>query len=105
MCRDLDIDPKFFDGYRFSKDNETYRTRSKMLQTINIAIRERLPRGPAYDFLRRAYRRVNTSTSRVQMTSEELRVIGQLRDEFSESNRILARRFDLDLRCWQRDAI
>ncbi len=105
MCRDLDIDPTFFDDYRFPKGNETYRTRSKMLQAANIAIRERLPSGPVYDFLRRAYRKVNTTTSRVETTSEERRVIEQLRDEFAESNQIPAGRFDLDLRCWQRNAI
>ena len=105
LCIDLDIDPSFYDRYDFPKGNETYRARSSVFQAVNIALRKKIPNGRVYERLRRAYRKLNTRDGAIEKSADELRVINQLRDEFSDSNQALAKRFNLDLHSWRHDRI
>ena len=100
ISADLGIDPTFYQRYHFPIENETYRARSTALQSLNIAVRKRLSKGPAYHLLRRMYRRFNTAKGQVGTPDEDLRLIDQLREDYTESNRALAEQFTLDLRCW-----
>ena len=54
------LDAGFYDAYGFPRENETYAPRSRLLQTVNVAVRRHLPGGRAYDAARTLYRRLNT---------------------------------------------
>lgn len=58
------LDPSFYDSHDFASENESYVPRSRGLQNLNIALRERLPKGALYRGLRGVYRRLNTTRPR-----------------------------------------
>lgn len=98
LCHWLDLDPAFYDGYGFPRDNETYQPRSRALQSVNIAVRRFLPKGAAYQALRQVYRRLNTRAP--DAVDPNAQTLLQLRSSFSDANARLARTFDLDLGGW-----
>jgi hypothetical protein len=91
------IDPAFYDDYEFESENESYVPVSRSLQRLNIALRDRLPKGRLYDGARRLYRRLNT---RAPARTADDSTMAALRAEFSEANRQLAADFGLDLSGW-----
>jgi hypothetical protein len=93
----LDVSEEFFDDFVFTKENESYRPRNRALQTLNIAVRERLPKGRVYDMARRLYRKVNTRPVDKAGKGETK---AQLRAEFAARNQLVAEPFDLDLTNW-----
>jgi len=95
----LGLEPGFYDSYDFPRENETYAPKNRALQSLNVKIRHRLPKGQAYDLARGLYRRLNTVKRRAPANiDKELAV--ELGKEFIESNRRLATRFGLDLSGW-----
>ena len=95
------IDPSFFDGYSFPKDNETYTVKSPLLQTLNIKVRSTIPKGKVYNLMRSIYRSLNTSYSYNKKNQLDLDLINELRAEFTHSNRQLAENFSINLSLWQ----
>ena len=95
----LGLDPSFYESYGFPRENETYQPRSRALQRVNIAVRRLLPKGGAYQGLRRMYRLLNT-TRPDRQSEENARIVHSLRAEFQDANSRLASEFDLDLHAW-----
>lgn len=95
----LDLDPDFYDGYGFPRENETYAPRNRTLQKVNVAIRGLLPKGAFYERLREAYRKRNTRKPDGP-SEEECAAIAELRGEFTEANARLSAEFGLDLAGW-----
>jgi hypothetical protein len=93
------IDPAFYESYSFEAENESYAPVSHRLQRLNIAIRDRLPKGQIYDATRRLYRRFNT---RAPDRTTDQEILAQLSTEFCEANRQLEDEFGLDLSAWAR---
>lgn len=91
------LDPAFYESYGFPKENESYVPKNRTLQNLNIAIRERLPKGVIYDFGRRLYRKLNT---RKPESTPRSVTISKLRQRFAADNAQLAQEFDLDLTGW-----
>jgi hypothetical protein len=94
------LDAGFFDDYAFGASNSTYTPRIGLLQKLNIAVRDRLPRGAVYRAARSVYRRINT-TAPPPTPADDLKVLAELRERFEEPNRRLAAAFDIDLSLWQ----
>lgn len=95
----LDLDPSFYDSYRFPSDNQTYAVKNIQLQRLNVAVRSLLPQGPAYRMLKRFYRALNThKPSGPDAHTKNL--IANLSLEFKCSNDILRREFNLELSDW-----
>lgn len=94
----------FYDDYAFPQENETYSPRLRWLQAINLAVRERLPKGRLYDLIRKFYRTANAGKPG-QPDVETLRVLGDLRGQFEEANKLLGDTFDLDLGAWNEAGI
>jgi hypothetical protein len=95
----LGLDPDFYESYGFPRDNETYATKSVGLQKLNLAVRSKLPKGRLYNKLKSLYRRVNTIKP-VGPSTDEQRLIIELKEEFLDANRRLSTEFDLDLGNW-----
>lgn len=93
----LSLNPDFYDSYDISRENETYTPRSRLLQSVNVAIRDRLPKGPAYEALRRIYRRLNTTKVTPNPNAQTL---ADIRNQLAPANARLAAEFKLDLRAW-----
>jgi hypothetical protein len=92
------IDPAFYDDHSFVAENESYAPVNRSLQRLNIAIRDRLPKGRFYDATRSLYRGLNTRAP-VQDTNRQL--LTELRKSFAEANQQLEDEFGLDLSTWQ----
>lgn len=99
LCEWIGLDPQFYRDYPFLRENETYSARSHRLQTLNVAIRSKLPQGMLYRLGRRIYRLLNT-TAPPPPTQESRELMSRLREEFAEANARLASSFDLDLSPW-----
>jgi hypothetical protein len=93
----IDLDPAFYDDFGFASENESYEPRNRGLQKLNVALRDKLPKGRLYDLARGAYRRLNT---RAPVKDTAADVLADLKAEFHEKNAQLARDFDLDLSAW-----
>ncbi len=95
----LGLDPGFYDGYGFPRENETYAPRNRALQSLNVKLRSHLPKGPAYNLARGLYRRLNTRAKQAPQDGDGERIIA-LGQEFAVDNQRLAARFNLDLTGW-----
>jgi hypothetical protein len=93
------ISAAFFDDYGFPAENESYAPRLRGLQRLNIALRDRLPKGRLYDATRRMYRRLNTREP--DRGEVDPAVMARLRADFEADNRVLAETFGLDLSSWK----
>ena len=93
------LDPHFYDGYDFPRENETYTPRNRVLQSVNIKMRRLLPKGRLYSSARDLYRLINTEKGRV-VTVSDAALVEQLGLEFVNANRELATHFNLDLDRW-----
>jgi hypothetical protein len=67
--RRMNIDPDV--PVEFIRSNETYFVRNRQLQKLNAAVRTHLPRGKAYDLVRKYYRKMNTSTAKPTRSDRE----------------------------------
>lgn len=92
------LDPSFYDGYGFPASNESYAVVNRRLQAVNIALRDRLPKGALYRAARALYRRINTR--RPAPDDGDAAIMAELRAEFVPANAALARDFGLDLSAW-----
>ena len=95
----LGIAPEFFDDFVFRRHNENYRVRNYSLQRFNLLARRVLPRGPLWDWLRRAYRRTNIRRS-PRPTAEENALLTDLDEIYADANNKLRNNFGLDLTSW-----
>jgi hypothetical protein len=95
----LGLEPGFYESYDFPRENETYAPKNRALQSLNVKIRGSLPKGRAYDLARGLYRRLNTVKGRAPKTTDK-ELAAELGKDFTEANRRLAARFDLDLSGW-----
>ncbi len=100
LCEWLDLEPLFFRYYDFPRENETYSARSYSLQTLNVAIRSKVPQGALYRLGRRIYRALNT-TAPSRPPQEAIASMSRLRAEFADANACLASSFNLDLSSWE----
>lgn len=96
------IDPGFYEGYAFPRENPTYVPKNRALQRLNIALRNHLPKGRLYAAARRAYRGLNTRAP--ESNAAEAAAMDRLRRDFAETNQALARAYDLDLSAWLPEA-
>lgn len=92
-----EIDPAFYATHVLAAENESYAPISRGLQRLNIALRDRLPKGPLYDMTRRLYRQLNT---RAPTRDADADAMAALRARFAPANRRLADEFGLDLSGW-----
>ncbi|TFL16378.1 sulfotransferase domain-containing protein [Jannaschia formosa] len=97
----IGLDGGFYDDYAFTTENETYRPRSRVLQRVNIAVRERLPKGRVYHALRKAYRQLNARPGGEEIDANTL---ARLRAAFVPGYAALEREFELDLSPWRDSA-
>lgn len=81
--------------------NPTGAPRSRMVEAVGRALRERLPKGPAYERLRALYRRANRR--RLPATEAERALMAWLRPRYEEPNAALAA-MGLDLARWSASA-
>lgn len=95
----LDLNPAFYDDYPFPRENDSYAVRCQRLQALNLRVRGKLRRARLYGPLRRAYRRLNTTTP-PGPSNDDLEVMADLRRRFRADNERLARAFALDLSNW-----
>ena len=93
------LDPIFYETYDFPRENETYTPKNRALQSLNVRIRGRLPKGRLYYAARGIYRKLNTSKGR-DTPKAEVDVARKVGLEFADANRRLAERFGLDLAGW-----
>lgn len=100
ICFDLGIDAEFYDTYHYPKDNETYRIRDSGIQRLNIAIRNHLPRGAVYDWLRNIYRTVNTRRPD-PMSAEDKDALAALRKKFEYANQALEATVGISTKQWR----
>ncbi|MCR9111237.1 MAG: sulfotransferase domain-containing protein [Rhodobacteraceae bacterium] len=91
------IDPSFYGSYAFPISNESYIPRNRYLQSLNIALRDKIPRGFMYDLARKLYRSLNT---RKPSIGENERALKTVRQKLAKDYESLAREFDLDLSRW-----
>jgi hypothetical protein len=95
----LGIDPAFYDGYHYPRENSTYAARSGWLQDLNIRLRAHLPQGRLYDCARDLYRSLNTRPAVPAARDAELeRMLGE---RFAPMLIELERDFGLDLAPWR----
>lgn len=94
----LGIDPDFYLNYDFPRENESYVPKSRLLQSINIFVRSRIPKGSFYNELRSIYRRINTKKGHVKIDLNDQEFMQRLRKEFHDSNLALKNEFGVDLR-------
>lgn len=92
------IDPRFYDDYAFEASNESYNVVNRRLHSLNMAIRDRLPKGRAYEFARGVYRRFNTRPAVKDKTDDAFL---RLREKFEVTYDPLEREFGLDLSAWR----
>ncbi|QPH55955.1 sulfotransferase domain-containing protein [Pontivivens ytuae] len=98
LAERLGISPSHYDSYHFPIENESYAVRSHALQRVNIALRQRLPKGAVYNAIRTVYRAFNT-TPATRLGSEA--AARTLKERFAAENAALAQEFDLDLSPWR----
>lgn len=89
----LGLDPAFYSTYDFPRENATYAPRNRRLQKLNLALRNKLPKGAAYNAVRGLYRRLNTSTGKAALSDRDALLLEELRLEFAQDNRDLAQEF------------
>lgn len=92
------LNTDFYDHYDFPNENESYVPRWRMLQRVNIALRESLPKGAAYNALRALYRKMNTR--RAGPGGGQADSLARLRQQFASANAELEQEFGLDLTAW-----
>lgn len=97
----LGLDPAFYRGYAFPRENETYRVRSRALQRANVALRGLVARTPVYTAVRAAYRRLNTAAAPAPLNPEDKAALDALRESYMADNARLADAFGLDLAPWR----
>ena len=95
----LEIDPSFYEGYAFPRENSTYAARNGWLQDVNIRLRSHLPRGRFYDRARQLYRALNTRP--VARPARDAELEGRLAERFAPMVAELERAFGLDLTEWR----
>lgn len=93
----LDVD--FYDEYSFPRENETYSPKNRALQSLNVMMRGRLPKGKMYNKAREIYRKLNT-TRTPPSADEDLEIVRSVSSEFSKKNRELSDLFGLKLTDW-----
>lgn len=99
VARWVGLDPGFYDGYDFPRENETLAPRLRWLQRVNIGLRARLPQGAPYRMARALYHRLNLR--RPEVAADEAAVMAALRADYREANAALAREFGIDVSRWQ----
>lgn len=99
VSKRLGIDPEFYDGYHFPRENSTYAVRSGWLQDLNVRVRSRLPKGRLYNRLRNLYRAVNTRPSPSHPQDPELE--RGLAEYFAPMLSQLEQEFGMDLTPWR----
>lgn len=100
FCRRLGIDPIFYETYEFTAENTTVRTRIPMLREIRRkATRSRLGSLPPT----MKWMRPLLSSEPQPLSQYELAALADLENSFAPFNAALSSRFDVDLRCWERD--
>lgn len=99
----LDLDPKFFGpGFRFARENYSYRPRWQALHTLVVQVRHLLPAGKARNRLKKWYHRLNTDTRRTAAPQPtELDTLLTMKRYYAPFNRELADLFSLDLTAWE----
>lgn len=84
--------PLFFDG-----SNETYFVRNRLLQSLNTAIRGKLPKGALYETARRVYRRLNTTPHKPGQSAREVELRAALAQAISDRETALLERLQPEL--------
>lgn len=101
LARTLGLDPAFYDGFEFRRENATVRVRSHVLHKL---VRRAAPFVPRVGWTRSAYKtylrlqEVRRRSATADPTVERLRAI------YAEPNRQLADAFGLDLSPWESPA-
>lgn len=100
LARRIGIDPSFYETYDFPLENSSYAVRSRLLQALNLKLRRLLPKGAAYEGLRRLYRAFNTVPAPgshildAEMERELARRYAHVADD-------VAREFGVDTSIWK----
>ncbi|SPJ31159.1 sulfotransferase family protein [Falsiruegeria mediterranea] len=90
--------PDFYADFAFQTSNQSYEVVNRSLHGLNMAVRDRLPKGRLYDLARKAYRRLNTRPVERDADEQELQ---RLKEEFLPTYSALEDEFGLDLSPWR----
>jgi hypothetical protein len=94
----LDIDPGFYDGFEFGRDNATYAVGNQAVHRILHPLGARLPGGTVKEYLKRKYLAWQRSKAKPDSGYED--GLKALREYFAPWNKALANRYDLSLDYW-----
>lgn len=98
LAKWIGLDPAFYSAFSFAGSNQSYQVRNRTVHRLNMAMRDYLPKGRAYNVLRDLYRRLNTQPVAKDAASQDILMLKQ---EFAEAYLALEREFQLDLSPWR----
>lgn len=101
LARTMNIDPRFYQDYHYPSENGSYAVRSRMLQSINLKLRGVLPKGSAYELMRRCYRALNTAPAPAWKTLD-LDIEQLLSRRYASLSGELAREFGVETTSWEK---
>ncbi len=100
LCRELRIDPHFYDQFDFGRKNPTYKVRYPVLHRAARWLRERAPvEVEALGGLRSYYTRLQSGGSTERPDSHAS--LGRLRAHYAEANAALSEMIGRDLSVWR----
>lgn len=96
----LDIDPSFYQDYKFQVKNETYNIKYQHVHRWKNAASPYIEGKKLRTYLGKLYKKMNISRISGAEDSDKI-AVAQLASQFNEPNRRLALEFDVDLSPWR----
>lgn len=102
LCREMHIDPDFYDDYTFEKRNVTRSVRFQLLHRIKRRLRKAGGSSiPGNRYAGELYRRINAPPARNSRSRDDENLIQSLELEFMTDNQELSELLGIDLSCWR----
>ena len=100
LCRRMNIDGSFYEGYQFNIHNRTFTVRNQKLHRIRRKLKDKIPSKILSKILSKLYNSLNTSSAVNGLTDEDIQVINKLKNIFRPFNMELSKTFNVDLESW-----
>lgn len=100
LCNWLGIDPGFYEGFVFRKQNESLKIKSRLLNRVKEALAKRVSSRKFKSFLRPMYFWLNSRPAQKYEYEVDEATLNSLKTRFCTSNAELADEFSLDLSGW-----